>query len=49
MFRVLDDQPELLPHLVEAEVVIACDPACGVSDQTARERLEYWLASSVSD
>lgn len=49
MFRVLDDQPELLPHLVEADVVIACDPARGVSDQTAREGLEYWLASSVSD
>ena len=42
-YRVLDDQPELMPVLVAAEVVIACDSESRVSDSAALAGLTAWL------
>ena len=46
-YRVLDDQPELMPQLVALGVVISCDSKSGVADSAARARLVAWLAGEL--
>jgi hypothetical protein len=44
-YRVLDDQPELMPQPVALGVVISCDSKSGVADSAARAGLVAWLES----
>ena len=42
-YRALDDQPELMPMLVAAGLVIACDPVLGISEPRVIAEIVEWL------